>query len=115
MTTARMTKPASLTSVWILVHSQFVEVEQFASQNDTKESVFVLEACKAIHLSLAQRLAVNPMMTAPLMRNATFKHETANHFVSDHPVPLEHVVKQITTERYVPAITHFKEMDTLLV
>lgn len=54
-------------------------------------------------------------MTAPLMRNATFKHETANPFVSDHPVPLEHVVKQITTERFAPAITHFKEMDTLLV
>ena len=55
------------------------------------------------------------MMTAPLMRNATFKHETANPFASDHPVPLEHVVKQITTERYVPAITHFKEMDMFRV
>ena len=55
MTTAHMTKPASLMSVWILVHSQFVEVEQFASLNVTKESVFALEVCKAIHLSLAQK------------------------------------------------------------
>ena len=42
-------------SVWILVHSQFVEVEQFASLNDTKESAFALVDYKAIHLSLVQK------------------------------------------------------------
>ena len=50
------------------------------------------------------------MKTAPLMRNATFKHETANPFVSDLLVPLGHVVRQTITGRLALAITHFKAM-----
>ena len=108
MMTAHLTKLASLMSVWILAHLQFAAVEQYARLNDTKESVFVLEACKAIHLSLAQRLAVNPMMTVPLTKNATFKHEIVNHCVSDHLVPLEQDVKPKITEKLALAITHCK-------
>ena len=115
MMTAHLTKLASLMSVWIPAHSQFAAVEQYARLKDTKESVFVLEACKAIHLCLAQRLVVSPMMTAPLMRNATSKLEIVNHCVSDHLVPQEHDVKPTITEKLALAITHCKETAIHLV
>ena len=107
---AHMTRLVSQTNVWTLAHSPFAEAEPGVKQRDTRVSAFVPLACKAIPLCHALKLAANPMMTVPLMKNVIIKAESVYGFASHQTAPRGHDVRQIITERHVPATTHYKEM-----
>ena len=88
---------------------------QGAKLRDTRAFVFAHLACKATPTFPAQKLAVNHTMTALMMRNVTFQTGSVSDFVSHLPVPKVLAVRQRTTEKFAPAITHWKGMDTPIV
>ena len=73
MRTVLMTRHANPTNVLTLALSLFVEAEHNASLKDIRASVSALQACRATPMCLVQKLAVNPMRTAHMMRNVTFQ------------------------------------------
>ena len=115
MMTAHLTKLANQMNVSILAHLPFVEVEPDVKQKDIRESVSAHKACKEILTFPAQKWAVNPMTTAPLMKNATTKAESVFSYVSlpTHVYKVQDV-RQIIIERHAPATTPYKEMATPL-
>ena len=93
----------------------FVEAEPDVKQKDTRVFVFAPLACKEIHLCPALRLAANPMMTVPTMKNVTSKAESAFPSVPLPTfVPRGLVVRQTITKRHAPATILCKEMATHL-
>ena len=113
MKTAHMTKLASQTNVLTHARTPSVAVAQSVRLKGIRAFVFALLACKAILLCPALKLAANPMMTAPMMKGATFKAESA--FPSVPPptfVPRGHGVRQTITKKHAPATIPCKEMAT---
>ena len=109
--TVHLIKLVSIRNVEIHVIVSFVEAEQNVVLIDTKLSVSVLQAYRAIQSYLVKKLDASPMTIVPIERNATMllvtvAKKNACHYVEAILVHKEpHVMLKII-KKFAPVILH---------
>ena len=108
-------KLAYLKNVLTLAKQQHAVMEQHVGLKTTGVIVTVVQAFKAIPMSHVNKLGVNKMKIAMMMKDVTIPLANVSHSVSEIPVLLELHVMQEATGSCAHATLHCKEMATVFV